>query len=276
MLAIKYREVNAKGEMSGGPMYTMKKGLKNKTFGAVLAWLFALFAVVASFGIGNMTQGNSIASALRATFAVPTWMTGIIITILSLLIIVGGIKSISKVSSVVVPVMAIFYVICGVIVILGNLSNLPTGLAMIFKMAFSVKAVGGGMCGSIVASMMSAMRFGVARGVFSNEAGMGSAGGWLVTIGITLFAFSTILGWEYHGEKAFEYLLGTHRYNMIYRVVFSMVVYVGCTQTLSLVWNFSDIANALMAIPNLICMLLLSGEIAKDIKAFQPEIKGRK
>lgn len=276
MLAIKYREVNAKGEMSGGPMYTMKKGLKNKTFGAVLAWLFALFAVVASFGIGNMTQENSIASALRATFAVPTWMTGIIITILSLLIIVGGIKSISKVSSVVVPVMAIFYVICGVIVILGNLSNLPTGLAMIFKMAFSVKAVGGGMCGSIVASMMSAMRFGVARGVFSNEAGMGSAGGWLVTIGITLFAFSTILGWEYHGEKAFEYLLGTHRYNMIYRVVFSMVVYVGCTQTLSLVWNFSDIANALMAIPNLICMLLLSGEIAKDIKAFQPEIKGRK
>ena len=102
---------------------------------------------------------------------------------------------------------------------------------------------------------------------------LGSAGGWLVTIGITLFAFSTILGWEYHGEKAFEYLLGTHKYNMIYRVVFSLVVYFGCTQTLSLVWNFSDIANALMAIPNLICMLLLSGEIAKDIKEFQSEIK---
>ena len=102
---------------------------------------------------------------------------------------------------------------------------------------------------------------------------LGSAGGWLVTIGITLFAFSTILGWEYHGEKAFEYLLGTHQYNMIYRVVFSLVVYFGCTQTLSLVWNFSDIANALMAIPNLICMLLLSGEIAKDIKEFQSEIR---
>ena len=215
---------------------------------------------------------------------------------------------------------------------------------MIFKMAFSAKAVGGGLCGSIVASMMSAMRYGVARGVFSNEAGMGSAaitaaaattdnpvrqgyinmtgtfwdtivvctitglaiassgvlgttdaagnlltgsdvtiaafetvlgsaGGWLVTFGITLFAFSTILGWEYHGEKAFEYLFGTHKYNMIYRIVFSLVVYVGCTQTLSLVWNFSDIANALMAIPNLICMLLLSGEIAKDIEAFQREIK---
>ena len=347
MLAIKYREVNAKGEMSGGPMYTMKKGLKNKTFGVILAWLFAFFAVIASFGIGNMTQGNSIASALHSTFHVPMQASGIIITILTLLIVVGGIKSISKVSSVVVPVMAIFYVICGIVVIFGNISNLPAGLAMIFRMAFSTKAVGGGLCGTIVASMMSAMRYGVARGVFSNEAGMGSAaitaaaattdnpvrqgyinmtgtfwdtivvctitglaiassgvlgttdaagniltgsdvtiaafetvlgssGGWLVTIGITLFAFSTILGWEYHGEKAFEYLLGTHKYNMIYRVVFSIVVYVGCTQTLSLVWNFSDIANALMAIPNLICMLLLSGEIAKDIEEFQSEIRRKK
>ncbi|WP_455056659.1 alanine/glycine:cation symporter family protein [Jutongia sp.] len=344
MLAIKYREVNEKGEMSGGPMYTMKKGLKNKKLGAVLAWFFALFAVIASFGIGNMTQGNSISGALKATFHVPTGVTGIVITVLSLLIIVGGIKSISKVSSVVVPVMAIFYVICGVIVIIGNIANLPAGVAMIFKMAFSVKAVGGGLCGMIVASMMNAMRYGVARGVFSNEAGMGSAaitaaaattdnpvrqgyinmtgtfwdtivvctitglaiassgvlgmtdangelltgsditiaafqtvlgsgGGWLVTIGITLFAFSTILGWEYHGEKAFEYLLGTHKYNMVYRVVFSLIAYFGCTQTLSLVWNFSDIANALMAIPNLICMLMLSGEIAKDIRDFQPEIE---
>ena len=344
MLAFKYREVNEKGEMSGGPMYTMKKGLKNKKLGAVLAWFFALFAVIASFGIGNMTQGNSISGAIKATFHVPTGVTGIVITVLSLLIIVGGIKSISKVSSVVVPVMAIFYVICGVIVIIGNIANLPAGVAMIFKMAFSVKAVGGGLCGTIVASMMNAMRYGVARGVFSNEAGMGSAaitaaaattdnpvrqgyinltgtfwdtivvctitglaiassgvlgmtdadgalltgsditiaafqtvlgsgGGWLVTIGITLFAFSTILGWEYHGEKAFEYLLGTHKYNMVYRVVFSLIAYFGCTQTLSLVWNFSDIANALMAIPNLICMLMLSGEIAKDIRDFQPEIE---
>lgn len=242
--------------------------------------------------------------------------------------------------------MAIFYVICGLIVIVGNIANLPSGLGMIFKMAFSVEAVGGGLCGSIVASMMNAMRYGVARGVFSNEAGMGSAaitaaaattdnpvrqgyinmtgtfwdtivvgtitglaiassdvlgmtdsagdyltgsditiaafktvlgtsGGWLVTIGITLFAFSTILGWEYHGEKAFEYLLGTHKYNMFYRVLFSLVVYLGCTQTLNLVWSFSDIANALMAIPNLICMLILSKEVAQDIKAFQPEIDNR-
>ena len=343
-LALKYREVNEKGEMSGGPMYTMKKAFKNKKFGAILGWLFALFAVIASFGIGNMTQGNSIASALETTFTVPTWLTGVIITVLVLIIVVGGIQSISKVSSVVVPAMAVFYVICGLIVIIGNISNLPAGIAMIFKCAFSVKAVTGGALGTIVASMMRGMRYGVARGVFSNEAGMGSAaitaaaattdhhirqgyinmtgtfwdtivvctitglaiassgvlgmvdeagnlikgsdltiaafksvlstpGGWLVSVGITLFAFSTILGWEYHGEKAWEYIFGTHKYNMIYRVIFSLVAYVGCTQTLDLVWNFSDIANALMAIPNLICMLYLSGEISKDIIDFQKTLK---
>ena len=341
MLAIKYREVNAKGEISGGPMYTMKKALKHKRFGSVLGWLFAFFAVVASFGIGNMTQGNSIATSVHATFGISVTTVGVVITVLALLIIIGGIKTISKVSSVVVPVMAIFYVIAGIIVILGNIHNLPAGIIMIFKMAFSVKAVGGALCGNIVASMMNAARYGVARGCFSNEAGMGSAaitaaaattdnpvrqayinmtgtfwdtivvctitglaiassgvlgqidpatgqlyvgsaltiaafstvlgkvGGYLVTIGITLFAFSTILGWEYHGEKAFEYLVGTHKLNMVYRIIFSLVAYVGATQTLELVWNFSDIANALMAIPNLICMILLSGEIAKDVKAFQ-------
>ena len=343
MLAIKYREVNEKGEMSGGPMYTMKKGFKNKKVGAVLGMLFAIFAVIASFGIGNMTQANSISEALNNTFGAPSAIVGVVLTVLSLIIIVGGIKSISKVSSIVVPVMAIFYVIAGLIVILINIKNVPSGLAMIFKMAFNFNAVGGGLCGAITASLMNAMRYGVARGVFSNEAGMGSAaitaaaattdnpvrqgyinmtgtfwdtivvctitglaiassgvlgmtdaagnmltgsdvtiaafetvlgsaGGWLVTIGITLFAFSTILGWEYHGEKAFEYLLGTHQFNMVYRLVFSFVVYFGCTQTLNLVWSFSDIANALMAIPNLICMLLLSGEIAKDIREFQKEI----
>ena len=441
MLAIKYREVNEKGEMSGGPMYTMKKAFKHKKFGSILGWLFAFFAVIASFGIGNMTQANSIASALNETFHIPISVVGIIITVCALLIIVGGIKSISKVSSVVVPVMAIFYVVCGAVVIIGNISNLPSGVATIFSMAFSWKAVSGGALGTIVSSLMGAMRYGVARGVFSNEAGMGSAaitaaaattdnpvrqgyinmtgtfwdtivvctitglaiassgvlgmtaesmvgtyeisnsqlvieakqgnkvitgqydiatdgdneitlkdgqttlvltpydgdadriasgvsqaqigenmirgtwqgddknvynfgedgsfirddlvvgssltilafktvlgsaGGWLVAIGITLFAFSTILGWEYHGEKAFEYILGTHKYNMIYRVIFSLVAYIGATQTLDLVWNLSDIANALMAIPNLICLLLLSGEIARDMKEFQNVIKAEK
>ena len=344
MLAVKYREINEKGEMCGGPMYTMRNALKHKKLGAVMGWLFAFFATIASFGIGNMTQGNSISSALQATFHVPVEATGVVISILVLIIIIGGIKTISSVSSVVVPVMALFYMLCGLIVIFGNLRNLPAGLSMIFQMAFSVKAIGGGMCGTIVASMMNAMRFGVARGVFSNEAGMGSAaisasaastdspvqqgyinmtgtfwdtivvctitglaiassgvlgmtdasgeliegsaltieafktvlgtpGAWLVSIGITLFAFSTILGWEYQGEKAWEYLMGTHRYNMIYRIVFSLVVYIGCTQTLKLVWSFSDIANALMAIPNLICLLLLSGEVAEDIRTYQKTLK---
>ncbi|MDE6968477.1 MAG: sodium:alanine symporter family protein [Eubacterium sp.] len=340
MLAIKYREVNAQGEMSGGPMYTMKKAIKNKTLGAVLGTLFALFAVIASFGIGNLTQANSISDAMDVTFGVPTWLTGIIVTVLSLCIIVGGIKSISRLSSVIVPCMAIFYVIGGLIVIAGNIKNVPAGLAEIFRMAFSVKAVAGGVGGTIVASMMSGMRYGIARGVFSNEAGMGSAaitaasattnnpvqqgyinmtgtfwdtivvctitglciassgvlgmtgedgkaiegaqltieafktvlgpaGGWMVTIGIALFAFSTILGWEYHGEKALEYLAGTHKYNMVYRVVFSAVAFVGATTTLSIAWKFSDIANALMAVPNLICLLALSGELAKDVEKFQ-------
>ena len=438
MLAIKYREVNEKGEMSGGPMYTMKKGFKNKKFGAVLGWLFALFAVIASFGIGNLTQGNSISSALDTTFGVPVWVTGIVITVLALAIILGGIKSISKVSQVVVPLMAVFYVVAGLIIIIGNIRNVPAGVVMIFKMAFSVKAVGGGLCGSIVASMMQAIRFGVARGVFSNEAGMGSAaitaaaastndpvrqgyinmtgtfwdtivvctitglciassgvlgstdtsatgtyyyeaadealtfslegndgktsttrytisdyqttedktqmvladgsdtltltlegnasplgdtenknltgtwedvsaneyvfeddgkleyrelvvgsaltisafetilgepGGWLVCIAIALFAFSTILGWEYHGEKAFEYLFGTHRFNLIYRIVFSLMVFVGATTTLKIAWNFSDIANALMAIPNLICMLAMSGVIVEEVNRYQKVIQ---
>ena len=438
MLAIKYREVNEKGEMSGGPMYTMKKGFKNNKFGAVLGWLFALFAVIASFGIGNMTQGNSISSALDTTFGVPVWVTGIVITVLALAIILGGIKSISKVSQVVVPLMAVFYVVAGLIIIIGNIRNVPAGVVMIFKMAFSVKAVGGGLCGSIVASMMQAIRFGVARGVFSNEAGMGSAaitaaaastndpvrqgyinmtgtfwdtivvctitglciassgvlgstdtsatgtyyyeaadealtfslegndgktsttrytisdyqttedktqmvladgsdtltltlggnasplgdtenknltgtweddsaneyvfeddgkleyrelvvgsaltisafetilgepGGWLVCIAIALFAFSTILGWEYHGEKAFEYLFGTHRFNLIYRIVFSLMVFVGATTTLKIAWNFSDIANALMAIPNLICMLAMSGVIVEEVNRYQKVIQ---
>lgn len=441
MLAIKYREINEAGEMSGGPMYTMKKAFKNKKVGSVLGWLFALFAVLASFGIGNLTQANSISDALHSSFHIPMWVSGIVITALALVIIVGGIKSISKVSQVVVPLMAVFYIIAGAIVIIINIHNVPAGVAMIIKMAFSPQAVGGGLCGSITAGMMSAMRFGVARGVFSNEAGMGSAaitaaaattdnpvrqgyinmtgtfwdtivvctitglciassgvlgttsvepsitgtyessiafgdgssastctlpsadggkvsyqvetkkedgqtiyvltsgkeeeekltltpekdastvellgtyedaehneyvfhndgtfeyhelligapltiaafssalgkvGGWLVCIGIALFAFSTILGWEYHGEKAFEYILKTHKYNMLYRIFFSLIAYIGATTTLEIVWNFSDIANALMAIPNLICLLALSGIVAKEMKDFQKVIQEEK
>ena len=294
-----------------------------------------------------MTQANSISGSLTETFGVPSWITGIALTVLALIIILGGITSISKVSSVVVPVMAIFYVIAGLIVICGNITNVPHGLYLIFGMAFHPQAIGGGVLGTITVSVMNSLRYGVARGVFSNEAGLGSAaitaaaattddpvrqgyinmtgtffdtivvctitglsiaasgvlgttnaageplqgiqltmaafgsvlgpvGSYLVAIGIILFAFSTILGWEYHGEKAFEYLFKSHRFNIIYRVIFSLVVYVGATQTLDLVWNISDIMNALMAIPNLICILLLSNVVASEVKRFQPTIAKEK
>lgn len=346
MLAIKYREINEKGEMCGGPMYTMKNGLRNKKLGVVAGWIFSLFAVVASFGIGNMTQANSISESLNITFGISEPLAGVVITVVALIVIVGGIKSIAKVSQVMVPFMAIFYVTAGLIVIAINFENVPAGLAMIFKMAFSVEAVGGGLSGAIVVSMTEAIRFGISRGVFSNEAGMGASaisasaartdnhvrqgyismtgvfydtivvcsitglciassgvlgsmdakgellsgaaltiaafssalgetGAYLVCIGIAMFAFATILGWEYHGEKAFEYLLGTHRYNMLYKILFSAVVYVGATTTLEIAWSFSDIANALMAVPNLICLLVMSGEIARDVISFQKEIGGR-
>lgn len=346
-LAIKYREVNDQGEMTGGPMYVMRKALKNKVFGMIMGWLFALFTVVASFGIGNLTQANSISTSLKHTFHIPTGTTGAVLTALALLIIAGGIKNISNVSSVVVPLMAMLYMTAGVVVILGNIKNVPQGVTDIFKLAFSMRAVAGGVAGTITTSMMNAMRFGVARGVFSNEAGMGSAaisasaastntpvgqayinmtgtfwdtmvvctitglciacsgvlgtmdaggeyitgaaltilafettlgdaGAVLVAVSIALFAFSTILGWEYQGEKAFEYLFKGPKYNMIYRIVFSLIAYLGATTSLQIVWSFSDIANAIMAIPNLICLLLLSGEIAKEMQDYQSVIKKEK
>lgn len=347
-LAGKYRTVNEKGEMCGGPMYTLKYGLKNKKLGAFLAAVFAIFTVIASFGIGNATQANSISSAVNSTFSVPKWVVGLLLAILVVAVIFGGIKTISKVSSVLVPAMALFYIGAGLIVIVINGKNLPEGIANIFTMAFGAKAVAGGLVGTITASMMSSMRYGIARGVFSNEAGLGSAaisaasatssnhvkqgyinmcgtfidtiivctitglaiassgmlgqanpetgklfegaqltiaafesalgktGGVLVTIGIILFAFSTILGWEYNGEKALEFLLKKPLYCYIYRVVFSVLTYIGATASLDIVWSFSDIANGLMAVPNLIGLLALSGVLAKETKEFQKTLKAEK
>ena len=347
MLSTKYREKNEKGEVSGGPMYTMKNGFKHKSFGKVLGLLFALFAVLASFGIGNLSQANSISGSLETNFGVKTWVTGIVLVILVLIIVVGGLKSISKVASVIVPVMAVFYVIAGLICIIINARNLPTGLEQIFVMAFNPQAIGGGVLGAVTASAMNAMRYGVARGCFSNEAGLGSAaipaaastvtdpakqgyismtgtfidtiivcsitglaiassgmlgtlgsdgnplkgvdltaaafasalgpvGRYVVSIGIVLFAFSTILGWEYYGEKSFEYLFKTTKFNIVYRLVFTAVVYFGATQALDLVWNISDIFNALMAIPNLISLLILHNVIADETDRFQKIIEDTK
>jgi len=343
VLAVKYRETNSKGEMAGGPMYAMKNGFKNKTIGSILAVLFSAFAVVASFGIGNMTQANSISGAVLGTFGIPTWITGAVITILAIVVLLGGIKSIGRVCGIFVPFMAVFYFVAGILVIIINFANLPAGLAQIFTMAFSPMAVAGGVGGTVIASMLTAMRWGVARGVFSNEAGLGSApiaaaaaktdhpsrqgyinmtgtffdtlvvcsitglviassgvlgtmteagkllsgadltiaafesalgpiGAYIVTIGIMLFAFSTILGWEYYGEKSLEYLIKAPIAVTIYRLFYSLVAFVGATTALQIVWDFSDTMNGLMAIPNLISLLVLSNVIAKECFDYEEKI----
>ena len=340
VLAVKYRENNSVGEMAGGPMYAMKNGIGGG-FGRFMAFLFALFAVCASFGIGNMTQANSIAAALNTSFDIPTSVTGIVIMVCALAILMRGIHSIGKVSSVIVPSMAAFYFIFAVIAICLNIENVPAGLAEIFRMAFSTEAAAGGVGGSIIATMLTSMRWGVARGVFSNEAGMGSApiaaaaartdhasrqgyvnmtgtffdtmiicmltglviassgmlgaidietgklvsgaqltilafssvfgeyAKFVVSISLTLFAFSTILGWEYYGEKSLEYLVSNRVVIYMYRALFSCITFIGATQTLEVVWNFSDTMNGLMAIPNLLCLLILNKDIANECFHYQ-------
>ena len=344
VLAVKYRQKNDRGEMAGGPMYAMQNGFRNKSIGKIFAVVFAFCAVLASFGIGNLTQGNSISGAVKTTFGVPTWITGAILTVAALLVLVGGIQSIGRVCSVVVPFMAVLYFLAGLVVIILNIRNVPAGLAQIFGMAFNFEAMGGGVAGTVIAN---AMRWGVARGVFSNEAGLGSApiaaaaartdhpsrqgyinmtgtffdtivvcsmtgltiassgmlgqidaatgapltganltiaafrsglgtfGAWMVTIGIILFAFSTILGWEYYGEKSLEYLAGSTRLNQIYRIIFSLIVFIGATIELQMVWDISDTFNGMMAIPNLICLLLLSNVVAKECCEYQENVIDR-
>lgn len=346
-LAVKYRTTNDHGEMLGGPMVTAEVGIpavygsKFKGFGKVVGIVFALFAVIASFGIGNLTQGNSIADAFHNICGAPMWVVGIIVGLATLVIVVGGLKSISKVSSVIVPVMAIFYFVGALVVILCHVTAVPAAIAAMFRMAFSVKAVGGGVAGSVVASMAQAMNKGIARGCFSNEAGMGSAaitasaattdnhvrqgyinstgtfwdtfvvctvtglavltsgvmdqvvvdgevvlqgasltiaafrstlgpvGAWLVAISLALFAFSTILGWEYHGEKALEYLTRSTKVTMAYRILFSVIAFVGCVSAFEIAWDISDILNALMILPNALIMWLLVGPLVKDMDEFQ-------
>lgn len=324
VLAVKYRVKNEKGEMSGGPMYYIERGLKWKW----LALIFALFGALASFGIGSSVQSNTVALAVQNSLGIETWMTGII-TAFSALVILGGIKSISRAASLIVPIMAIGYVAGGLIIIFNNLELVVPALKIIFTYAFTGEAAVGGAIGA-------AIRYGVARGVFSNEAGMGSApiaaaaaktdhparqglvsmtgtfidtiivcsitgivlvmgyimagnsfgdqtgavltigvfdkllpgvGGWMVTFGIIFFAYSTILGWSYYGEKCATYLLG-EKFVLPYRIFYIITVFIGCVATLDLVWLFADTFNGLMAVPNLIALLLLSGVIAKESKDF--------
>lgn len=342
MLSVKYRTKNADGTIVGGPMYTLKRAFPHKKTGAILGALFALFAVFASFGMGNMAQSNSITLAINEAFSIPAHKTGLVVSILVILVILGGIQSISKITLYMVPLMALFYIVGAISVIIVNIDNLFAGLKEILAMAFSTKAIAGGIGGAIVVSMQDALRFGVSRGVFSNEAGLGAGGisaaaantsshvrqgyismtgvffdtiiictltglaiaasgvlgtcdetGALITgaaltiaafstvfgdmgacfvsIGIALFAFATIIAWEYQGERAFEYLVHSPRLCIVYRFVYTLTTFVGAICTLEIVWNFSDIMNALMAIPNLICVLALSKEVCRDIREYEDE-----
>lgn len=347
VLAVKYRETNEVGEMAGGPMHAMKNGIGG-TLGKVMGALFAFFAVCASWGIGNMTQANSIASAFETSFGLSTSITGIILVVLSLVVLMRGVHTIGKVSGFIVPAMAFFYLLFTVIIIIKNFANIPAGVALMFQMAFSTEAVAGGVGGSIVANMLQAMRWGVARGVFSNEAGLGSApiaaaaaktdhasrqgyvnstgtffdtmiicmltglviassgvlgtvdpetgklvsgapltilafstvygegAKYIVSIALAFFAYSTILGWEYYGEKSLEYLVSNRKVIYAYRFIFSCITFIGATQTLDIVWNFSDTMNGLMAIPNLICLLILNKDIANECFDYQAKVIEKK
>lgn len=325
VLAVHYREVTPDGRYTGGPMYYITNGLKQKW----LAKLFAFFGALAAFGIGNMTQSNSIAGAMNNTFGLPVLPVGIIVAAFAGVIIIGGLKRIGQVTELLVPFMAAFYILGGLAIIIINAANIPAALGMIIRDAFTGTAAVGGFAGSTV---MLAMRYGVARGVFTNEAGLGSApiahaaattdnpvrqglwgvfevwidtliiatitglsimvtgvwetgltgaaltteafntviptyGGWIVAIGLLLFAFSTILGWEYYGERCAEYLFGP-KVNVPYRVLFIPFVVIGAVGGLEVIWDIADTLNGLMAIPNLIGVLFLSPVIFKLTKEF--------
>ncbi|MFC3041239.1 alanine/glycine:cation symporter family protein [Virgibacillus xinjiangensis] len=330
ILAVKYRVTNSKGEMSGGPMYYLERGLKQKWLGV----LFAIFGSIAAFGIGNMVQSNAVAGALETEFNVSTWVTGIVLTLLVGLVILGGIKSIGRVTAFFVPIMAVLYILGGLIIMVMNFDIVPQAIGLIFTDAFTGSAIGGGILGTVI-------RYGVARGVFSNEAGLGSApiaaaaartdypgrqalvsmtqvffdtiivctitgttivmanmygngelsggdltaasfsyflgdfGALVVTIGIILFAFSTMVGWSYYGEKCFSYLFNDKAIP-IYRVAFVLAVFYGAIEQLNIVWGIADIMNALMAAPNLIGLLGLSGVVVYETKRFLKVAKEEK
>jgi AGCS family alanine or glycine:cation symporter len=334
LLAVKYRQKDQNGQMCGGPMYVLSRGLRNKRLGKILAASFALFAVFASFGAGNMTQANTVAMALHNLAGVKPWMTGIVISVLTGLVLLGGIKSIGRVSEKLVPFMGIFYILGGLIVICMHLENLMPGMLQITQSAFCGQAAVGGFAG---ASVAMALQKGVARGVFSNEAGMGSAaiaaaaartdhparqgfvsmtgvfidtsvicsitgmaiaatgvwqdgrftgvdmtmmafekgmpgiGGLVVTICVILFAYCTIIGWEYFGEKSVEYLLGGKSIRP-YRAVYCVMVFFGSVFALDTVWNIADIFNGLMVFPNLIGILMLRHVVASETENFMRTI----
>ncbi len=327
LLAVKYRVKTSDGTMLGGPMYALERGLGMKW----LAVLFCVFTIIAALGIGCSVQSNSISTMLRESFNVSPYVSGGILSFMVALVIFFGIKGIAKVCGFLVPFMAFFYVLGCIVIILMNASFLGKAVSLIFESAFSLKAVGGGMAGG---GLMVAMRYGIARGLFSNESGMGSApivaaaartknpvrqalvsatgtfwdtvvvcaltglvlvtsilrypgidysdgalltkmafskitfiGPLILNVGLITFAFSTILGWSYYAEKAIEYL-GGKRVIVYYRIVWIVGVFLGSVAKLSMIWDLADSMNALMAIPNLVSLILLSGVLVSETKKY--------
>ncbi len=325
VLAIKYREKTPDGRFVGGPMYYIRNGLNLKW----LAAIFAFFGALAAFGIGNMTQANSVAAAMETTFGANKLVSGIVLAVATAAVVLGGLKRIAQVTERLVPFMAAFYIIGGIIILIIKASSIPAAFGLIFSSAFTGTAAVGGFAGSTI---MMAARYGVARGVFSNEAGLGSApiahaaattdsavkqglwgifevfmdtivvcsitslsiivtgvwqtgetgaalttaafnaglpgpGGIIVAVGVLLFAYSTILSWEYYGERCAEYLFGSKAI-MPYRIIWIPFILIGAIGGLVTIWDIADTLNGLMAIPNLIGVLGLSGVIIKLTKEY--------
>ena len=327
LLAIKYRVKTPSGKMLGGPMYALEKGLGWKW----LAILFALFTAIAAFGIGNTVQANAIATVVNESYGVSPWISGSFVCLMTAAVVLGGVKSIARVCSMLVPFMAALYVLGCLYILVVNAAYLWPALCLIVEAAFTPEAAGGGFIGSTV---MMAARFGIARGLFSNESGMGSApivaaaaqtrnpvrqalvsssgtfwdtviicaltglvivssvlaypdidfsngatltkdafskipviGRPLLTFGLLTFAFSTILGWCYYGERAMEYLKGK-RWVLGYRICYIIAVFLGSVMNLAVVWNLADCMNALMAIPNLVSLLFLNGVIVHETQSY--------
>lgn len=327
LLAIKYRVQTPTGKMLGGPMYALEKGLGWKT----MAILFAIFTMIASFGIGNTVQANAIATIANNTYGISPWIMGAVVCGLTAAVIIGGVKSIAKVCGMLVPFMALFYILGCFYILFVNHNYVWPAISLILKCAFTPEAAGGGFAGS---SIMMVARYGLARGLFSNESGLGSApivaaaaqtrnpvrqalvsstgtfwdtviicaltgivivssiiaypdisyhdgaaltkmafgkipyvGEPLLSFGLLTFAFSTILGWSYYGERAVEYLKGK-KWSYVYRLLYIVAVYVGSIASLNIVWNIADCMNALMAIPNLLSLLFLNGILVHETRKY--------
>lgn len=330
VLAVRYREIDERGRFVGGPMYYIRNGM-----GAHWAWLgaaFALFGALAGFGIGNTVQANSVADVMASAFAVPEWTSGVVLMVLVSIVLIGGIRWIAEVASFLVPIMGAAYLLAGIIVLTINAAEIPAALTLIIDSAFSPAAAGGGFAG---ASVLMAIRWGVARGVFSNEAGLGSAaiahaaattrgpvnqgviamlgtfldtivvcsvtglvivtsglwtsgvngaalssdafeaalpgfGAEIVAIGLALFAFTTLLGWSYYSERCTEFLLGVKAI-VPFRILWVLVIPAGAMSDLGFIWLLADTLNALMAIPNLIALIVLSPVVFSLTRQFFKE-----